>query len=101
MTLKTYKTNRWLWCVTSLVALAAIGVAVQFRVVKVGDVSLARRLFEIASDLFAGREEVASIFAVVLVSAIWSLVAVVIGWFVQSIVVIVISRMREKSKPSA
>ena len=101
MTLRRYKTNRWLWCALSLVAFVAIGFTVQFRVVKVGDVTLARRLFEIISELVAGRDEFASILAVALVSAIWIVVAVIFGWFLQSLLVIFISRTRERSKPSA
>lgn len=101
MTLRTYTTNRWLWCALSLVAFVVVGLAVQFRVVKVGDVSLASRLFQVASDLLAGREEFASIRAVGLVLAIWIVVAVMLGWFLQSIVVIAVSWIRERSKPSA
>ena len=62
------------------------------------NVLVARRLVEIVKDLLSGQEEFLSFVAVFLYVAVWLLVAAIVGWFLQSLVVIIVSRNHEQLK---
>jgi len=63
--------------------------------IKGESVLLVRRLVEIVSELFSGREEFASLFGVLFFLAVWISVSAIAGWFLQSLIVICV---HEKGK---
>jgi len=92
--LQRYKSNLWLWCIASLAVFVAIGASVRLRVKGV-DVFVARRLVE---DLGSGPLE--TLISVICV-LVWVLVAVVVGWILQGVIVMGVSRMYGKAKSSS
>ncbi len=100
MTLRRYQTNRWVWGAASLAVFIAIGAGLRVPIKGV-NVLVARRLVEIVKDLLSGQEEFRSVLGVLFYVAVWLLVAAVLGWFLQSLVVIIVSRSHEKTKPSS
>jgi hypothetical protein len=100
MSLRIYRTNRWAWCAFSVGVFLALGLAIRFDI-KGETFSLARLLLANASDLWSGRGDAAAAVFITLGLAIWIIIAAGVGWILQSVAVIFISRKREKSKPSA
>ena len=100
MSLRRYKTNRWIWGATSLAVFSAIGATVRVPIKGV-NVLVLRRLAEILKDLVSGQEEFRALLAVFLYVAVWLLVAAIVGWFLQSLVVIIVSRNHEETKSSS
>ena len=103
--MKSYQTNRALWCVMSVVVFIAMGLLLEF--------SEGKSLFNLfgawIDTLFSSRQAPATVTPLIPPRlglllwmgtwlAPWCLVAVVAGWFFQSVVVIVRSRMRRDPK---
>jgi hypothetical protein len=80
-------------------AFVAIGCTVSLPI-KGESVLVARRMLEMVSDLMSGREEVLALVPVGLCIAMWMLVSAVVGWFVQSVIVMAIGSRDEKPKSS-
>ena len=85
MKLRAHKTHRGLWCVLSLAAFVSIGLLVHFNA-KGAEESLLRLM---AEALVGAVRQGFDAFIFIWIGA-WALVSVVIGWFLQSIVVLVL-----------
>jgi hypothetical protein len=97
MILRKYKTNWRVRVVVSAAVFTAIGAAMRVPI-KGQNVLIAPRLVEITSDFFSGQEELRSFIFVMLYVTIWVLVSGIVGWLIQSLLVIWVLPKSEKSK---
>jgi hypothetical protein len=99
MPMRTYKANRWLWCLASVVVFVGIGLLVQFDNKGV-NAPLGLLVLGWVWALLTGAEPLRFLPMVAGWVALWFAVALVLGWLLQSLVVIAASKY-EKKKPMA
>jgi hypothetical protein len=99
MPVRTYKAKRWLWCVASVVVFVRIGLLVQFDNKGV-NAPLGLLVLGWVWALLTGAEPLRFLPMVAGWVALWFAVALVLGWLLQSLVVIAASKY-EKKKPMA
>jgi len=96
MTLRTYKTRRWIWFAMSLVAFIAIG-GVRWIDMKGGNALFGVSVLGSLIEALSGHAPLVWIRLLVPWLIGWIILAGVLGWCLQSIVVILWSR-QERSK---
>ena len=99
MPMRTYKTNRWLWCLASVFVFVGIGLVVQFDNKGV-NAPLGLLVLGWVWALLTGAEPLRFLPMIAGWVALWFVVALVVGWLLQSLVVIAASKY-EKKKPMA
>src|SRR6185369_13812806 len=92
--MRAYKTRPWLWCATSLVVFIVIGFVARFDT-KGSTISLARSLVEWFSGMASDHDQFS--FTPFLYLFGWVVSAVAVGWFLHSVLTILMSRC-EKSR---
>jgi hypothetical protein len=97
MKLRKYNTNPWLWCGASLAVFLAIAATVRMPI-KGENVLVARLVLERLHDLVSGDEGLAALVVAAIYLAVSGAISAVVGWFLQSIVVMAISSRYEKSR---
>ena len=96
MALRRHRTNRWLWAGASIVVFVAIDLGSRFSIVGDSEESLGRALIRYFAGLFNGEDQIYA--QPFLWLAAWVALAVTVGWFLQSLLVVFISK--DKKKPS-
>ena len=95
--MRAYKTRPWLWCATSLVVFIVIGLSVRFD--NKGDtISMARDFFEYFTGLLSGRDQMSA--ELFLGLAGWVTIAVAVGWFLHSLLVMLMTRHERLKSPA-
>ena len=97
MKMRNYQTRRGLWCVASAAVFIAIGLLVRFDVKGVNE-SLMRLIAEDIGFLFSGREGLGAVPFLALWLGTWIMVAALVGWLLQSVVVITLYPRNENSE---
>ena len=97
--MRTYKANGWLWCLASVVVFAGIGLLVQFDNKGV-NAPLGLLVLGWVWALLTGAEPLRFLPMVAGWVALWIAVALVLGWLLQSLVVIAALKY-DKKKPRA
>ena len=99
MPMRTYKANRWAWCLASVVVFIGIGLLVQFDNKGV-NAPLGLLVLGWVWALLMGAEPLRFLPMVAGWIALWFAVALALGWLLQSLVVIAVSKYGKK-KPMA
>ena len=97
--MKTYKTNGGLWCGFSAMIFVTIGLVVRFDI-KGDNQSLLRLIARSIMVLFTGRQVLSEVAFLAVWLGTWVVIAATIGWFLQSVAVVIFSRKGKKSKPT-
>jgi hypothetical protein len=97
--MRTFKANLWLWCLASVVVFVGIGLIVQFDNKGV-NAPLGVLVLDWIWALLTGAESLRFLPMVAGWLALWFVVAIALGWLLQSLVVIAASK-HERKKPMA
>lgn len=97
--MSTYKTNRSIWLVASAVVFTAIGFLVRFDAKGV-DAPLGLLVLDWIRGFLEGSEALSSLPMAGFWIGLWLVVALLVGWLFQSLVVIASSR-HERKRPGA
>jgi len=89
-----YRTRRGLWCIASTLVFIAIGLVVRFSI-KGENQPLMRLMAEDVRLLLSGREEVSEVPVLLSWWGTWAAVAILVGWLIQSLMVIIFHRSQK------